>query len=271
MSPHDDAMTLLHHAWLLNGERHAMRVRCGRSSRPVLAELLRKSDEQPLASMRLRGNRSVPLVDRKRLTRDAHRELNVLLQRLSRNGLQDATRSGGYAHHVESLHRALCIDTDFVAQYALPRCPEPALLQSAGPDLYGRPLWLTPAAGRGLHRLRNAARSDGVALMAVSGYRSADYQARLIHRKLAQGQSLEAILRVSTLPGYSEHHLGTTVDLHDGIGPALEERFETTRAFAWLQANAGRYGFRLSYPKHNPWGIAYEPWHWRYRDALTSA
>ena len=42
----------------------------------------------------------------------------------------------------------------------------------------------------------------------------------------------------------------------------LEETFEDSEAFAWLQQNAGRYGFRLSFPRGNPHGVAYEPWHW---------
>ena len=46
--------------------------------------------------------------------------------------------------------------------------------------------------------------------------------------------------------------------------PPAEESFETTPAFAWLQANAGGYGFAMSYPRDNPHGIVYEPWHWRY-------
>ncbi|HVT32680.1 MAG TPA: D-alanyl-D-alanine carboxypeptidase family protein, partial [Rhodanobacteraceae bacterium] len=33
-------------------------------------------------------------------------------------------------------------------------------------------------------------------------------------------------------------------------------------AFAWLKRHASRFGFRLSYPRRNRHGIAYEPWHW---------
>ena len=48
-----------------------------------------------------------------------------------------------------------------------------------------------------------------------------------------------------------------------GCAPA-EEAFEGTGAFDWLQRHAARYGFRLSYPRGNPHGIVYEPWHWRF-------
>ena len=44
----------------------------------------------------------------------------------------------------------------------------------------------------------------------------------------------------------------------------LSESFEQTRAFRWLQANAARYHFVLSFPPGNAQGVSYEPWHWRY-------
>ena len=28
------------------------------------------------------------------------------------------------------------------------------------------------------------------------------------------------------------------------------------------QAKAGDFGFSMTYPRDNPWGISYEPWHW---------
>ena len=42
----------------------------------------------------------------------------------------------------------------------------------------------------------------------------------------------------------------------------LEEEFERSDAFAWLTRRAGEFGFRMSYPRDNPHGVAYEPWHW---------
>jgi D-alanyl-D-alanine carboxypeptidase len=31
--------------------------------------------------------------------------------------------------------------------------------------------------------------------------------------------------------------------------------------------HAGDHGFRMSYPRGNPHGISYEPWHWRWHGA----
>ena len=64
--------------------------------------------------------------------------------------------------------------------------------------------------------------------------------------------------------GYSEHQLGTAVDmLTPGLGGNLDDSFAGTAAFQWMQMNAYRYGFILSYPKDNGYYV-YEPWHWRF-------
>jgi D-alanyl-D-alanine carboxypeptidase len=64
--------------------------------------------------------------------------------------------------------------------------------------------------------------------------------------------------------GYSEHQLGTTVDLTtEGVKIPLTTNFEDTPSYKWLSENAYRYGFTLSYPKNNLY-YEYEPWHWRF-------
>ena len=110
--------------------------------------------------------------------------------------------------------------------------------------------------------MRDAAANDRIALQVVSAFRSAEYQLGIIQRKLERGQSIDEILRVSAAPGYSEHHSGRVVDLTTPGYAALEEEFENSPAFGWLHEHAPRFGFTLSYPRDNPHGIAYEPWHW---------
>ena len=136
----------------------------------------------------------------------------------------------------------------------------PAVLR----DRYGREQFLAPAAARAWLRMQRAARSDGVALELVSAFRSAAYQAALVARKVAAGRTLEQVLQVNAAPGFSEHHAGRAIDVSvPGMEP-LEEDFETTEAFRWLASHAGDHGFRLSFPRGNRHGIAYEPWHWYY-------
>lgn len=139
---------------------------------------------------------------------------------------------------------------------------EPAQLACIGDDVHGRVQWLQPRAARALATLRAAAARDGVDLQVVSAFRSIEYQLGIIERKLANGQSIEEILRVSAAPGYSEHHSGRCVDFTTPGFASLEAEFERSPAFRWLVQHAPRHGFTLSYPRGNRHGIAYEPWHW---------
>ena len=115
--------------------------------------------------------------------------------------------------------------------------------------------------------MRRAAAADGIVLEAISGYRSHDYQLGIFERKLARGQALAQILGVNAAPGYSEHHGGRALDIGTPGEPAAEESFEATPALAWLATSAATHGFTMSYPRGNPHGIVYEPWHWLYTAA----
>jgi hypothetical protein len=156
----------------------------------------------------------------------------------------------------------LGIETDYGARLGIERVAEPALLHPAGHDRHGRQHWLAPAAAGAWRQMREAAGREGIALEIVSGFRSTAYQAAIFRRKLARGQSLAQILAVNAAPGYSEHHSGRAIDIGTPGSPPAEEPFEDTPAFAWLTANAGHHGFRMSYPRGNAQGFVYEPWHW---------
>ena len=167
---------------------------------------------------------------------------------------------------------ALGIDAGaYESRTGLEPLPEPEWLAFAGRDRWQRPLWLLPGAARAWLAMRRAAGADGVALEAISGYRSHDYQLGIFERKLARGQTLDRILTVNAAPGYSEHHDGSALDIGTPGEPPAEESFESTAAFAWLQAHAAAFGFRMSYPRDNPHGIVYEPWHWRFHGDAGAA
>jgi D-alanyl-D-alanine carboxypeptidase len=112
-----------------------------------------------------------------------------------------------------------------------------------------------------LNDMIDDALEDGVKLWVVSAYRSFREQAGL---KGAYTQTYGSGANTfSADQGYSEHQLGTTLDFTtEGINGGLAG-FEATPAFAWLQKNAHKYGFTLSYPKGNAYYV-YEPWHWRF-------
>ena len=145
------------------------------------------------------------------------------------------------------------------------------------PDSYSPDLVYVCGSGERLDRkvathyeeMYRAAAKDGVSLTPCSGYRSYETQERNYNRKIdffvGQGYSREdAKVKAATIimpPGSSEHNLGYAMDI-----VCVEEWFETTAEFRWLQENAADYGFILRYPKDKQdiTKVIYEPWHWRY-------
>jgi len=107
-----------------------------------------------------------------------------------------------------------------------------------------------------------AARGLDIELQPLSGFRSVERQAEIIRGKLAVGEKISDILHSIAAPGYSEHHTGCAVDIGSDEVPPLEEAFADTRAFAWLVMHGEEFGFKMSFPKLNPNGFIYEPWHW---------
>ena len=126
---------------------------------------------------------------------------------------------------------------------------------------------LRKAAAQQFQAMVVAARTTGVLLVPISGFRSVKDQEHVYFDIKAQrGQTATKRAEVSAPPGYSEHHTGYAVDIGDGMVPAtnLNPKFDKTRAFKWLDANAAHFSFEMSFPKNNPQGVSYEPWHWRF-------
>lgn len=163
---------------------------------------------------------------------------------------------------LRELHRELGIPDDYDQDGRKPLFDEAVDLVDVGPNLVGRMQRLTPKTARKWAEMVDAAASDGVILLIVSGFRGFDYQARLIRKKINAGQVVSDILRVNAAPGFSEHHTGRAVDIATPGSRPLMEEFEDSDAFRWLVENAARFGFSMSYPRDNPFGFIYEPWHW---------
>ena len=161
--------------------------------------------------------------------------------------------------------RQLGITPEMVQACTLPWQQEPISLVDAGLDILDRPQKMTGDTFHAWQRMKAAAADEGIQLLLVSAYRSVDYQCQLIKRKLDKGQEITKILKANAIPGFSEHHSGCALDLHDGEGTPLTQDFDERAAFNWLEQNAEQFKFALSYPKDNPHGMMYEPWHWRYQ------
>ena len=165
---------------------------------------------------------------------------------------------------MENILKQLGISASYGQSPALPRFDEPETLVDVGPNIMGRPQRLTPATAQAWADMTTAAATDSIELLIVSGFRSIDDQARLIWNKLCEGQAIDAILKVNTAPGFSQHHSGRAIDIATpGVRP-LTEPFNESSAFQWLEHNADRFGFVLPYGINNDQGLGYEPWHWFY-------
>jgi D-alanyl-D-alanine carboxypeptidase len=163
---------------------------------------------------------------------------------------------------LRELHTELGIPDDYGNDGLRPEFEEAIDLVDVGPNLAGRMQRLTAETAASWREMLVAARDGDVTLLIVSGFRSIDYQAGLIRKKMDAGQELSDILDVNAAPGFSEHHSGRAVDIATPGSRPLTEEFEDSEAFAWLEKNASRYGFSMSYPRENPQGFIYEPWHW---------
>ncbi|MCQ1946843.1 D-alanyl-D-alanine carboxypeptidase family protein [Arthrobacter sp. zg-Y1116] len=115
-------------------------------------------------------------------------------------------------------------------------------------------------------QMKNDAAAAGVVIDAVSGFRTAEAQARL-HDAYTGRYGSALAESISARPGHSEHQTGLAVDIGAADGAcSLQACFEGTGAGAWAAANAHRYGFIIRYPAgaETITGYAYEPWHLRY-------
>ncbi|KAI9129750.1 D-alanyl-D-alanine carboxypeptidase family protein [Acaryochloris sp. CCMEE 5410] len=122
---------------------------------------------------------------------------------------------------------------------------------------------LAPDAAQAFEQMRQDAASQGLDIKAVSGFRSVAVQQSIWDNKVASA-SPEVVALTSAPPGHSEHHTGLAVDVGNNQNSSLDRSWARTSEYAWMQANAGKYGFELSFPEGNSQGVSFEPWHWRF-------
>ncbi len=119
------------------------------------------------------------------------------------------------------------------------------------------------------------AERQGLSPTITSAYRSYADQARVFSAWFAQERQQTAnpllaflhTMRYSALPGYSEHQLGTAVDINcQHCIPFDTQNQKNIALWSYLEENAHRYGFVVSYPRNTEQrtGYQYEPWHIRY-------
>ena len=121
-------------------------------------------------------------------------------------------------------------------------------------------LSLRPEAYEALVAMGQAAKKDGVTLLASSTYRSYEYQKKVFERWV-QIDGLAEAERESSRAGTSQHQLGLVIDFG-----SIDNTFANTRAGAWMKEHAESYGWSLSFPDgyEDVTGYRWESWHFRY-------
>ncbi len=139
------------------------------------------------------------------------------------------------------------------------------------------PQAVSPEAHAAYEKMMQAMEKDlGKRLYIESAHRGKPYHLYNFIKYLREhNYSLIETAKLNALPGYSEHNLKIyhAIDLinEDGInGEPDVKDYEALPEYEWMLKNAARFGFTLSYPRNNPWGISFEPWHWRYNPQQAS-
>ncbi|MCI8568885.1 MAG: M15 family metallopeptidase [Bacilli bacterium] len=139
----------------------------------------------------------------------------------------------------------------------------PENLQSINSNYALGNMKLVSYAKEAFEKLSHAAKQEKLNIIAMSTYRSYNYQVNLYNRYV-ENDGKEAADTYSGRPGHSEHQTGLAVDVYN-----IKEtytNFENTKEFTWMQEHAHEYGFILRFPKDkvNETGYQYESWHYRY-------
>jgi D-alanyl-D-alanine carboxypeptidase len=123
-------------------------------------------------------------------------------------------------------------------------------------------------AADALSAMFTAAKGNKISLKIISAYRSYAAQVQIFAKRVAQS-GLQQARKYAAVPGHSEHQLGTAVDLGSRTGVSWgNPKYPTSATALWLEANAYKFGFVLSYPAGSAkialscYGA--EAWHWRY-------
>lgn len=182
---------------------------------------------------------------------------------------RDGIVNGSPEEFLADLHRVLAADTQDLLtlvdkQHYLAADFVPADIVALKPNdfylLNRNDLSLRTPVEAGLRKMAAAAKKEGINLVVSSTYRSYDYQKNLYERNVRQlGKAVAD--RESAPPGASQHQLGVAVDFG-----SITDEFAQTKQGRWLAANAGTYGWSLSFPDgyEDVTGYRWECWHYRY-------
>lgn len=133
---------------------------------------------------------------------------------------------------------------------------------------------LTSNTVSALRNLFDDAKSKRIDITIISSFRSYQTQVTTFNywvtqqknKGLFQAEAEIQANRISARPGHSEHQLGTTADLKCTSCGNFDSSEKNLTLYQYLEQNAYKYGFVISYPKNKETltGYSYEPWHIRF-------
>ena len=147
--------------------------------------------------------------------------------------------------------------------YYLPEDYVPENLESISRNYALSNMRMVKVAKEAFEEMAESAKQENLNVVAMSTYRSYNYQINLYNRYVKE-DGKEKADTYSGRPGHSEHQSGLAVDVYNKKEDYTN--FERTKEFTWMQEHAHEYGFILRFPKdkENETGYQYESWHYRY-------
>lgn len=178
------------------------------------------------------------------------------------------------------------LDTEVTKEYLMgkfePSKDKRFILSSK--SVSSEPMYIRKETYDAFLKMHSAAQKDGISLKLISATRNFDrqkqiWEAKWNGQKAVSGKMLtkeetskdpagsaRRIMEWSSMPGTSRHHWGTDVDLNS-LEPAHWLKGTGAKTYAWMQANASKFGFCQVYCEKGskrPDGYNEEKWHWSY-------
>lgn len=145
----------------------------------------------------------------------------------------------------------------------LPDNYEPNDLNKINSNNSIRELYLKKEACDAFELMCNDAKTLGLNIIAISSYRTKEYQKNLYNDYVNRNGVTKADT-YSARPRFSEHETGLALDV---MGSNKNyTKFAYTNEYEWVKENAYNYGFIIRYPenKEDITKYIYESWHLRY-------
>ncbi len=236
----------------------------GQQKNKVVSTQLQQAQVQIEDLARTLENKNEEIEVHKELLRSVRQEVTNSNYDLSQmlSLIESATQT------VEDIKKLEEADTELLAKYSkvffLNEYYEPAQLAYIPSDLVSSDnnQQISSEVLPFLLSMTTAMKSSGLQPRIISAFRSFGYQGNLKQSYAVTYGTIAANQFVAD-QGYSEHQLGTTIDMVTASIGSDMLAFDTTPEYMWMLQNAYKYGFILSYPENNEY-YEFEPWHWRF-------